>query len=388
MKKIGLIINPVAGMGGSVGLAGTDGVLEEAIARGAKPHANERAAEALTELLPIKDEIEILTCPGVMGQDLALAMGFKARLIDTFSAGSDATSRKDTIHAAECIANLCEGEEPPVLLIFAGGDGTARDVYTGAGLSLPCIGIPAGVKIHSPVYARNPQAAGELALRWIKQAFSDDGHSADTGRPLRLRELEVLDIDEDAYRREEISTKLFGYLNVPDDSRLIQNRKEPTPLSEAGTIAAIAAEVVDNMKDDTYYLIGAGTTTRGIMEELGLPNTLIGVDLVKNGDLVEAAVYGERILELIGSEPVKLVVTVTGGQGFLFGRGNQQLTPAVLRRIGKENIIIIATPSKLAELKGRPLLTDTGDAALDEELSGYYRAITGYDTVTMCKVAR
>ena len=375
MQQIGFIINPIAGMGGSVGLAGTDGVLDEALARGAVPRSADRAREALAELLPVKDEIEILTCPNGMGRDLAVEMGFKVNVPEALN-NEGSTQASDTIRAASLMAHPQDEADKIALLLFAGGDGTARDIYEGAGLDVPCIGIPAGVKIHSPVYARNPEAAGKLALKWL------------TGGTIRLAELEVLDIDEDEYRKEHINTRLFGYLSVPDDRSLMQNRKEPTPLSEAGAIAAIAAHVADYMEDNVFYVIGAGTTTRGVMEELGLPNTLIGVDLIRNRELVENGVYGERLLELIGDEPAKLVVTVTGGQGFLFGRGNQQLTPDVLRRIGKENIIIIASPAKLAELKGRAMLVDTGDAELDRELSGYYRVVSGYDNWTICKVER
>ena len=133
-------------------------------------------------------------------------------------------------------------------------------------------------------------------------------------------------------------------------------------------------------------IIGAGTTTRAVMRELELENTLIGVDLVYNYDLVASDVYGSQILDLIGDKPAKLVVTVTGGQGFLFGRGNQQLTPEVLRRIGKENIIILATKEKIMQLRGQPLLVDTGDAELDQYLSGYHLVICDYQETIACKV--
>ncbi len=387
MKKIGLIINPVAGMGGSVGLKGTDHVVEEALRRGAVPGSEKRAETALRELLPYKDELLICTGAGHMGGELAQRMGFRTEVLpvgtDTGAAKAPAdadilaasafcfaTAGSDTIALGKRLLN-----EQADLLLFAGGDGTARDIYQAVGTELVCVGIPAGVKIHSPVYAKNPGAAGKLAAMWM------------SGRIKRYEEKEVLDIDEDAYRSGHINTALYGYLKIPAERALTQNRKAPTPLSDEAAIESIAYEVTDHMEPDVVYLVGAGTTTRGVMKKLGLPNTLIGVDVVENGKVLENDAYGERILSHIRGKRAKLILTVTGGQGFLFGRGNQQLTPEVIRTVGKENLIILATSSKLAELRGNPLLVDTGDDALNEELCGYYRVITGYKEYTVCRVA-
>lgn len=387
MKKIGLIINPVAGMGGSVGLKGTDHVVEEALRRGAVPGSEKRAETVLRELLPYKDELLICTGAGHMGGELAQRMGFRTEVLpvgtDTGAAKTPAdtdilaasafcfaTAGSDTIALGKRLLN-----EQADLLLFAGGDGTARDIYQAVGTELVCVGIPAGVKIHSPVYAKNPGAAGKLAAMWM------------SGRIKRYEEKEVLDIDEDAYRSGHINTALYGYLKIPAERALTQNRKAPTPLSDEAAIESIAYEVTDHMEPDVVYLVGAGTTTRGVMKKLGLPNTLIGVDVVENGKVLENDAYGERILSHIRGKRAKLILTVTGGQGFLFGRGNQQLTPEVIRTVGKENLIILATSSKLAELRGNPLLVDTGDDALNEELCGYYRVITGYKEYTVCRVA-
>ena len=399
MKKIGLIINPVAGMGGSVGLKGTDHVVEEALRRGAVPGSEKRAETALRELLPYKDELLVCTGAGHMGGELAQRMGFRTEVLpagtDTGAADAPvdadipadlkttadtdipaasafcfATAGSDTIALGKRLLN-----EQADLLLFAGGDGTARDIYQAVGTELVCVGIPAGVKIHSPVYAKNPGAAGKLAAMWM------------SGRIKRYEEKEVLDIDEDAYRSGHINTALYGYLKIPAERALTQNRKAPTPLSDEAAIESIAYEVTDHMEPDVVYLVGAGTTTRGVMKKLGLPNTLIGVDVVENGKVLENDAYGERILSHIRGKRAKLILTVTGGQGFLFGRGNQQLTPEVIRTVGKENLIILATSSKLAELRGNPLLVDTGDDALNEELCGYYRVITGYKEYTVCRVA-
>ncbi len=374
MKKLGLLINPVAGMGGSVGLKGTDHMVEEAIRRGAKPRANDRVRQALKELLEIKNELEIVTCPGDMGEDTAKSMGFRTTVLHSGSrrALKDLfdSSRTDTIVLSRAM------EEAGVdLLLFAGGDGTARDIYEGVGTELPALGIPAGVKIHSPVYAKNPQSAGNLAKLWL------------TGKVTKTAEQEVLDIDEELYRQEIINTRLYGYLSVPLEHVFTQNRKAPTPLSETASIESIAHEIVEHMEADTYYLIGAGTTTRGVMQMLGLKNTLIGVDLIRNKELVANDIYGDKILDFIKGKKTKLIVTVTGGQGFLFGRGNQQITPEVIREIGKENIIILATKAKIAEFHHQPFLVDTPDEELNKELCGYYRVITAYGEFTMCRVS-
>lgn len=374
MKKLGLLINPVAGMGGSVGLKGTDHMVEEAIRRGAKPRANDRVRQALKELLEIKNKLEIVTCPGDMGEDTAKSMGFRTTVLHTGGRRSLKdlfdSSRTDTIVLSKAM------EEAGVdLLLFAGGDGTARDIYEGVGTELPALGIPAGVKIHSPVYAKNPQSAGDLAKLWL------------TGKVTKTAEQEVLDIDEELYRQEIINTRLYGYLSVPLEHVFTQNRKAPTPLSETASIESIAHELVEHMEEDTYYLIGAGTTTRGVMQMLGLKNTLIGVDLIRNKELVANDIYGDKILDFIKGKKTKLIVTVTGGQGFLFGRGNQQITPEVIREIGKENIIILATKAKIAEFHHQPFLVDTPDEELNKELCGYYRVITAYGEFTMCRVS-
>lgn len=200
-------------------------------------------------------------------------------------------------------------------------------------------------------------------------------------------EAEVLDIDEEQYRREIINTKLYGCLRIPGEPEYTQCRKCSSSSGEEEIMQDIAEFVADRMEKDTYYIIGAGTTTRAVMRELELENTLVGVDIVRNFDLVANDVYGSQILEYIGDAPAKLVVTVTGGQGFLFGRGNQQLTPEVLRRVGKENIMILATKEKIIKLRGQPLLVGTGDEELDSYLSGRHLVTCGYNETIVCKVS-
>lgn len=364
-KKLGLIINPVAGLGGSVGLKGSDGMVEEALARGAVPQSERRTRVALQELLNLKDYITIYTGPGNLGEALVKELGFSCVIMDREISTTAEDTRALTVWMMEQDLDL---------ILFSGGDGTARDICSVANETSIFLGIPAGVKIHSPVYARSSTTAGRLAAMYLQ------------GLVENTAEEEVLDIDEDQYRQEIINTKLYGYLHIPKESDYTQCRKCGTGSNEEDSIVAIADYVADTMKKDTFYLIGAGTTTRAVMRELELENTLIGVDLVYNYDLVANDIYGQQILDLIGDKPTKLIVTVTGGQGFLFGRGNQQLTPEVLRRIGKENIIILATKEKILKLRGQPLLVDTGDAELDQYLSGYHYVICDYNETIICKV--
>ena len=360
-KKLGLIVNPIAGMGGRVGLKGSDGqdILEKAMELGAVPTSPRRAIEALRIISSIKDIVEIITYPHEMGEDEARECGFEPKVIGSIEKGR--TTAYDTLNAAREMLDL--GVD---LILFSGGDGTARDIYEAVRGEVPVLGIPAGVKIHSGVFAINPATAGDLAVKYLK------------GEQTVLRESEVMDIDERAYREDRLSARLYGYLMVPYEKTMVQSSKEGSGAQEESSLEAIAKEITDNILDDHLYIIGPGTTTRPITEKFGLKKTLLGVDVIRSGKMVAADANESRLLGLIEGAKAKIVVTVIGGQGFVFGRGNQQISPEVIRKVGKENIVIVATPGKLASLRGKPLLVDTGDAELDRELSGYYRVITGF----------
>jgi predicted polyphosphate/ATP-dependent NAD kinase len=180
---------------------------------------------------------------------------------------------------------------------------------------------------------------------------------------------------------------LYGYLRIPFQRRYVQSLKSANPASERATLQAIADHVIDLMAPDWLYIVGPGSTTRLIAERLGLKKTLLGVDVVLNKQLVAADVGEAELLKLIEDRPAKIVITLIGGQGYLFGRGNQQLSPAVIRRVGRENIIVISTPEKIYALEGRPLLVDTGDPALDELLNGYLKIVIGYRHTMVYRVA-
>ena len=364
-----MLINPIAGMGGQVGLKGTDGsdVLEKAKKLGAKPQSWQRTEEALEKLKPIKGEIKIITCADEMGERVVVRCGFSPEVIGVGRASM--TTASDTKKAARIMRN--RGVD---LLLFSGGDGTARDICEAIGDAQVVLGIPAGVKVHSAVFACNPSVAGELAALFVQ------------GKARKIKEAEVMDINEDDYRKGILSARLYGYLKIPFRKSYIQNLKAGSSGDERYNQEAIAHDVAENMSAEYFYIIGPGTTTRAVMERLGLESSLLGVDLVHGGKLVGKDLSEKELLKKIKGKKAKLIVTPIGGQGYLLGRGNQQVSPEVIKKVGKENIIVIATQQKINTLYGRPFLVDTGDAASDRLLSGYFRVITGYRESAIYKV--
>ncbi len=395
MKKLGLIVNPVAGVGGRVGLKGSDGadVLRAALERGAAREAPRRARLALERLARVRDAVDVVTWPGEMGEDEAWAAGLEPRVLGSFDGrrsyvlcelersgerpviGCDdfvLTTPADTERAA--LDLVAAGVD---LILFAGGDGTARNICNAVGDSVPVIGVPAGVKIHSAVYATTPAAAGDVAALYLQEQPAG----------VRLRESEVMDIDEEAFRDNRVSAHLYGYLTVPYARGLTQSAKAGGVAGEERALSDIATEVIAGMEPGALYVLGPGTTTRAVMERLGLAKTLLGVDAVLDRELAGADLTEGELLALVEAAPAAyIVVTVIGGQGHILGRGNQQISPAVIRAAGTDHLIVIATQTKLLSLEGRPLLVDTGDPSLDEQLAGYARVITALGERTMYKV--
>ncbi len=369
-KRLGLIVNPVAGIGGRVGLKGSDGaeIQKKALELGAVPQSLNRAIQALERIKSIKDDLELITYPGEMGEDAARACGFEPTVIGSIKQGE--TTAEDTKIAAREMVRLKVN-----LLLFAGGDGTARDIYSAIGEGIPVLGIPAGVKIHSAVFATSAISTGDLAVSYLR------------GRVSSLREAEVMDTDEEAFRQGIVSAKLYGYLKIPFRRRFVQSLKVASSPGEKASSEAIACDVVDRMGDDSLYIIGPGTTTRAITSKLGLNKTLVGVDVFFKGKLLTTDVDESQLLNLLEGRKAKIIVTPIGGQGCIFGRGNQQISPEVIKRVGKENIIVVSTPEKLNSLSGRPLWVDTGDRAVDRMLGGYIRVVTGYNEQVICKVS-
>lgn len=358
-------------MGGRVGLKGTDGeeILQQALSLGAVPEANDKAKRALAELLPLKEKIRIYTYSGAMGGDLAQELGFQTTVLGTIGPRS---KREDTTEAAKMML-----KEQVDLLCFAGGDGTARNVAEVIQTKLPVLGIPAGVKIHSGVFASHPEGAGKLAFKFL------------SGENLDLVDGEVLDIDEASFRKGIVTTRLYGVMKIPAAPEFMQTAKSGgNPAPEREILLGIAERIVEQMEDNpqTIYIIGSGSSLSPIMELLGLPNTLLGIDLVRGQRLIARDVNERQILELIQGEPAKIVVTVIGNQGYVFGRGNQQISAEVIKQVGWENVLIAATRSKINALQGRPLLVDTGDQEVNSLFDGYIRVITTYSVEVAVKI--
>jgi predicted polyphosphate/ATP-dependent NAD kinase len=368
-RSLGLIVNPVAGLGGRVGLKGSDGaeIQRRALELGAVPQAGLRARQALKPLQRLQPGLDIVTYPAEMGEDAAREAGYRPRVIGTIVSG--ATTAQDTRRAARDMRRLQVD-----LLLFSGGDGTARDVAAAVGEELPALGIPAGVKIHSAVFATSPASAGEISLGVL------------LGRHSSFREGEVMDIDEEAYRQGVLSARLYGYLQVPYYRGLVQGAKALSAPGDAGAQRGIARRVAAGMEQGCLYIIGPGSTTRALAAHLRLQKTLLGVDVVLGGELLAADANESQLLALLEGRKARIVVTPIGGQGFIFGRGNQQISPQVIETVGRDNVIVVSTPGKLHGLGGQPLRVDTGDPAVDEMLSGYIRVVTGHDEEVVYRV--
>ncbi len=373
--KLGLIINPISGMGGSVGLKGTDGreILKKAIRLGAKPNAINRTKELITELESIKAKLKFITCPGIMGQNILKDLNFDYELIDhsIFNKieGILDTNADHTKIAAKMMKNI----EDLKLLLFVGGDGTARDIFSVVNTNIPCLGIPAGVKIYSSVFSLTPRIASYLIIQFLWDE-------------LPLKESEVLDIDETEYRKGKLISRLYGYLLTPFNPDFSQLSKMSSIDSDLIHQERIAKRVVENLEKDIYYLIGPGSTTKAITDRLNEKKSILGVDLLRNGKIIAMDLNEQQILEYIEDKKVKIIVSPIGRQGFLFGRGNLQISPRILLKISSKNIIILCAKYKLQTIPNQILRLDTRDSELDEEMKGLYKVFVDYDEIKICKV--
>jgi predicted polyphosphate/ATP-dependent NAD kinase len=377
MARIGFLINPIAGMGGRVGLKGTDDVAEEAVRRGAVPIAPARAIEALEALKrrlaadPRAPAVAWLTCAGAMGADALRAAGFDSvEIVHHPSARSDA---RDT--AAAVAAFIARGVD---LVLFCGGDGTARDVGAVTGHATPILGIPSGVKMYSGVFGVTPARTAEILAEYF---------AGECG----LATADILDLDEEKYRADEWAVRLHMTATTPFEPSLLQAGKA---LISGHDDEAVKHDIADHLREeieaspDTLFLLGPGSTVEAVGRALGVDKTLLGIDAIAHGRAVGRDLDEKQILDLLHAYPrCKLVLSPIGAQGFVLGRGNQQLSPAVVGTIGVNNLILVATPAKLART---PVLRfDTGDGALDARLISlrYLPVVVGYRRIRMVKTA-
>lgn len=390
MKKIGFIINPVAGLGGKAGFKGSDRKenLEKALELGYEKEAEKRAKLCLESVAPEEAadlDYQFFTAGGEMGENLLRELGIPCTDVDVsgekcqskvawtgtreerFIADESGTGEQKekqlSCYTSEdtraCVRIF--SEIPVDLILFCGGDGTARDICASNTEGLPVLGIPAGVKMYSGCFAVSPRAAGNLLREYGK------AHS------IRIEPREVMDISEEVLGTRGNSPKLYGYLPTIGEGMKLQGAKSVCTAAFEET-DILAEHIVRTMEADTLYLIGPGSTTFCIKEKLSIDGTLLGVDAVKNGRLIKKDADEKTIFHLVkGEARTEIIVTCIGGNGFVFGRGNQQISARVIRTVGKANIKLAVTKSKLASLWQKPMLLDTGNSETDRYLSGYYR---------------
>jgi predicted polyphosphate/ATP-dependent NAD kinase len=374
--RIGLLVNPIAGMGGRVGLKGTDGVVEEAIRRGAEPVAAGRAADFLDALLQMQKvgriEFSLMTCPDMMGEQVTRSSGLTHDVVDVDIAPE--TGPDDT---RKCVVALFEAGVR--LLVFVGGDGTARDILDAITEhtldDLLVLGVPSGVKMYSGIFVINPRDAAEV-LRLVLQGTTSPA------------EFEIMDADEEAIREDQFIIKLYGYLKGPAVPTRFQGAKQASPetTNEQEAQEAIARYVTESMEQEDWYILGPGTSVRTITDILGVKKTTLGVDLF-SGETIHNDVNEGDILKLVKDfEKAWIIVSPIGHQGMLFGRGNQQISPKIIELVGKDRILVISTPSKLNGIEGGILRVDTGSGEVDEMLQGYIRVITDYNEIRLVEV--
>jgi len=373
MRKysLGFFINPYAGVGGPAAEKGSDAAAlqERAIAGELPLRAAERASVFLDQLDLFKENVDIYTVPGPMGQDLLESKGISAQVLPCEL--SRPSSAADSVEAAKHLV-----AQSVDVLVFIGGDGTARDVCNAIGESQLVLGVPRGVKMHSAVFAVTSLAAAAIVNLML------------SGQQLAVHLQEVRDIDEDAFRQGKVVSRLYGHMTVPALPEYVQHVKQGGREVEELVLADIAAEIQERLSDlepVSLVIFGPGSTTHFIQEEFGSTGTLLGVDTMLETAHFEYDLNAQQLLHKLKAHlqenernSVKLVVTLIGGQGHVIGRGNQQLSPELLRLIGRDNLWLVSTVSKLNELDGRPLLIDSNDPELDKEWSGLIPVITGY----------
>jgi len=372
LVTVGFLINPIAGLGGRVGLHGTDDQNAElALAKGAQPLSTERALRAIKLLLPFKENFSFITVEGEMGSDVLDILGIEYVPLKTSNSRAlrGRTCGEDTHDAVQAMVDL--GAE---IILFAGGDGTARDIYSVVGAKLPLIGIPAGVKMRSGVFATYPENAAQILIDYVSNSGTKKEFT------------EILDAVESCKSQGEISSEFFGLAMTINSKSLLQNPKLANSNYEDGLLELVA-ELAQGLSQDTLYLFGPGRTTNLILNLSGFSGSLIGVDALYNGVLVGDDLSELEILNLLEKYPKSfLFLGVIGGQGFLLGRGNQQLSYQVLEKISEDNIYIIAGSKKLSGIFPNRLFVDLGEEVRGSFLNGYRHVHTSPGRTTICNL--
>lgn len=355
LLTVGFIVNPIAGIGGPAGLKGSDGpqTLQKAKSLGAcakAPRQAKRFINQLSRLIPPSLTVKFLTCHGAMGADAFQDSQFDYDLVYN---PTRKTTEKDTINAYRAIAGY-----PVDVIAFVGGDGTARDILDAQSEKpLRHLGIAGGVKVQSPVFALSPAVAAQTIIAVANGKYEGVFR-------------EVIDINEKAIRSGIIDSNHYGDLLVVNATHHLQGAKSRRKVSEATAIANLAYSTYQSLPKDCYLIIGPGSTTMALKKLLG-EGTLLGVDVYYNKKITQKDA-NQQSLDKLAGQVWQLYLTFTGGQGFLLGRGNQQIGPALLSRVNRHNMTILASLDKLIELQGQPIRIDCGDDLLEKKLMGYY----------------
>tara|TARA_B100000459_G_scaffold48546_1_gene25609 strand:+ start:11913 stop:13082 length:1170 start_codon:yes stop_codon:yes gene_type:complete len=376
IMRIGILVNPDAGLGGRLGFKGSDGRAKEAREAGAVDRSGPRMQQCISKFIELQQsslnrigvQPTFVAWTGRMGGDWLQGVEYEQRQVSPSE-----TTAEDT---AALVLDLVAADVDAIL--YAGGDGTTRDVVNALdGNDTPLIGVPAGVKMHSGCFATTPNAAAEVLLAFLQG-------------DLMVAITEVMDLDEEIYQQGEWKVRMYGEAWTPSSPRFMQGAKEQVErASEAETIEGLAKHIENLIEDDPELMViwGSGGTLRRMGEHLGVELTLLGIDIQHKGtihsDLNEAKLL-EHLVNYDG--PRLLLLSPMGGQGFLIGRGNLQLSPDVLRAIGLDSILGVATPSKLLGLSS--VRIDTGDVALDEEFQQrrFVKLLQGYRTTRVIRV--
>lgn len=384
--KIGLVVNPYAGLGGEAALKGTDGVdvrqqaLDYHHQTLRSPKRVERFLNALVQLPCQTSEtaeratiadIEWYCLPNDLGESALKEQGIIPKVLSYQAFNTS----QDTLQAVQYFM-----QSKVDLIVFAGGDGTARDVLDALGdenTNALSIGIPAGVKMQSAVFAITPEMAAQILHQWLQ------------GELNTVALQDVRDIDESALRDNKIRSKYYGAMHTLASPQFLQRLKQ-SGIEQDDLVLDDIADHLDELLDEGFtLLIGPGSTTAHFMQRQGLKNTLVGFDALNKDGLIGTDLTGQQCQKLLESHAhFKLVITPTGQQGFLIGRGNQQLTEHFLSYIKKEQICIISTKNKLNEISDRQLHIDTNNLELDEKLSGFYPIVTAYQETVIYPVGK
>ncbi|VUD56749.1 hypothetical protein TDB9533_02379 [Thalassocella blandensis] len=376
--RIGFLLNPYAGLGGPQGMKGSDALAADPtkLDAGVERRSAKRAMQFF-QALTVKENVVFVFDRGVMGFDSLQAMDFASHDFTYQCIDGQFPDHTRAEHSQMlCQKLLAENID---VLVFVGGDGTARDVCRAVGSQFPVLGIPAGVKMHSGVFAISPSAAAQV----INALALGELISVDTE--------EVRDIDEDAFQKGIVRSRHFGEMLVPQELRFIQHVKQGGVEVDELVLLDIAQDIEERIhhESDALFIFAPGSTTHFVLEYLcgsaqALKSTLLGVDVFDGTQIIAKDINATQLENITAAHQGKiyLILTAIGGQGHIIGRGNQQISPNVLRRVGRENLWLIATKTKLQALDARPLIIDSSDDELDLHWQGLIPVITGFrDTV-------